>query len=69
MNQPYYEHGTELIWTPGVPELDGIIVKVTGISTKGMAVLGVGYIIELPLALDHYHYTHCIAFDIHLKEL
>ena len=69
MTQHFFDHGTRLGWFPGVPGLDGLVVTVVGISNTGMAVLGVSYIVELPLELPTYPYTHCVAFEIHLKEI
>ena len=64
-----YEQGRVLIWVPGVPGVDGMRVTVTGMSHTGMAVLGAGYIVLMSDPQPHYPYTHCVAFECHLREI
>ena len=60
------KQGNRKIWVPGVPELDGLVVKVVGIASNGVPVLGMTYIVELLQPIKGYEYTHTAAFECHL---
>lgn len=51
-----------------MPGIDGTRVRVVGIAHNGVPVLGLTYIVELlePL-IGNYAYTHCVAFEAHLR--
>ena len=61
------KQGSIRTWYPGIPELDGMQVKICGLSTTGQPVIGISYIVELPKKLPSYPYTHAVALEIHLR--
>ena len=54
-------------WHPGVPELGGMSVKICGLATNGVPILGLSYIVELLGPVPSYPYSHAVAFEAHLK--
>lgn len=59
--------GTMLFWSPTM-ELRGVPVKVCGIASAPLPVLGRTYIVELAYGpIDNYPYTHVAAFECHLS--
>lgn len=49
-------------------ELRGVPVKVCGIASAPLPVLGRTYIVELAYGpIDNYPYTHVAAFECHLS--
>ncbi len=76
MHGHHYKLGTKCMWdtvntVDGVMEKVKIPVKIVGLATTGMPVIGVGYVIELPLKVPFldYPYTHTVAFECHLEEI
>lgn len=63
------KQGDERRWYPGVPDLDGVLVRVCGVALNPVIVVGPGYIAELlePLpGKNDYPYTHVVCFEGHL---
>lgn len=62
-----FPQGTERLWNPGVPNIQDVPVKVCGLATTGVPVLGRTYIVELLKPIEGYEYTHAAAFEVHLS--
>jgi hypothetical protein len=60
------KQGDERGWSPTI-DIQNWPVKICGLASMGAAVVGKGYIVELLRPLPLYHYTHTVAFEVHLK--
>jgi len=67
MDNYKYKQGEVVEWNGGGIFNPPIYVRVCGVSTIPVAVLGHGYIVELTKPLPDYPYTHASAFECHLR--
>lgn len=61
------EMGSERRWNPGGDEIKDWPVKIVGLASNGVAVVGITYIVELLRPIPGYEYTHAAAFECHLR--
>ena len=54
-------------WEPGVREIGQMLVRVCGVASNGVPVLGLSYIVEPLSPIEGYEYSHAVAFECHLK--
>lgn len=61
--------GKEMTWNPRIEDIKDWPVRVCGIASIGVAMLGVTYIVELLRPIPGYNFTHAAAFERDLTDV
>ena len=58
------KNDTVLVWNPGTPGIVNHPVRICGVATTGVPVLGLTYIAELLEPIEGYAYTHVADLNV-----
>jgi len=69
LGEKMFKQGEMCSWNPGVEGIKDHPVKVCGVATTGVPILGLTYIVEVLKPIENLNYTHVAAFECHLRSL